>query len=208
MEDWKHFSFEPDRQFQARHGALNGQSPAAPSNPRSKKETTMSFSRNLFAASVLAIGALGMTAPAMAAGKNKVVGTWRIVKAVVNPGNDNALPYGPDPRGMLVFTPDMHFIEVLHDPRVPKFAINARDKGTAEENAAAMSGAIGFYGTYTVDANGEFKGNQVLGSTFPNWIGDVRTTEQLKLTVEGDKMMETFTRPEGLKIAIEFERVR
>jgi hypothetical protein len=108
---------------------------------------------------------------------------------------------------MLVFTPDMHFIEVLHDPRVPKFAVNARDKGTAKENAAAMAGAIGFYGTYTVDANGEFSGNKVLGSTFPNWIGDVRTRERLQLTIEGDKMMETFTRPEGLKIAIEWQRV-
>jgi hypothetical protein len=109
---------------------------------------------------------------------------------------------------MLVFTPDTHFIEVLDDPRVPKLAINARDKGTAEENAAAaMAGAIGFYGTYTVDTNGEFSGNKVLGSTFPNWIGDLRTRERLQLTVDGDKMSETFTRPEGLKLVIEWQRV-
>ncbi|WP_210191656.1 MULTISPECIES: lipocalin-like domain-containing protein [Rhodomicrobium] len=163
--------------------------------------------RSLRLASILAIAALTVTGPAMAAGENKVVGTWRIVKGVINPGTDNVLPYGPDPRGMLVFTPDMHFIEVLHDPRVPKFAVNARDKGTAEENAAAMAGAIAFYGTYTVDANGEFSGNTVLGSTFPNWIGEVRTTERLRLVVEGDKVMETFTRPEGLKVVIEWERV-
>lgn len=166
-----------------------------------------SLSRNIRVASILAMAALPITAPAMAAEQNKVVGTWRIVKAVINPGTDNALPYGPDPRGMLVFTPDMHFIEVLHDPRVPKFAVNARDKGTAEENAAAMAAAIGFYGTYTVDAKGEFSGNKVLGSTFPNWIGDERDSERLRLTVEGDKMMETFTRPEGLKIVIEWQKV-
>lgn len=141
------------------------------------------------------------------ASENKVLGTWRIVKAVVNPETDNLLPYGPQPQGLLVFTPDMHFIEVLNDPRVPKFAINARDKGTPAENQAAMAGAIGFYGTYTVDEHGEFTGNTVLGSTFPNWIGDVRKTDRLQLTVDGDTMRETFVRPSGQRILIEWKRV-
>jgi hypothetical protein len=109
---------------------------------------------------------------------------------------------------MLVFTPDMHFVEVLNDPRVPKFASDARNEGTAEENAAAMAGAIGFYGTYTVDEKGEFSGNTVLGSTFPNWIGDVLTRDRLQLVVDGDTMRETFTRPEGREITIEWERIK
>lgn len=163
--------------------------------------------RSLLVANTLAAAAVPFASAATAA-ENKVLGTWRIVSAVANPQTDNILPYGPKPQGMLVFTPDMHFIEVLHDPRIPRFDSEIRGEGTAEENAAAMAGAIGFYGTYTVDENGEFSGNTVEGSTFPNWIGSVRTTEQLQLNVDGDRMRETFTRPGGLRIVIEWERVR
>lgn len=165
------------------------------------------FNIRMLAASAVAV-AVSLLPVSASGSENKVLGTWRIVKAVVNPETDNVLPYGPEPRGLLVFTPDMHFVEVLNDPRVPKFAVNARDKGTPAENQAAMAGAIGFYGTYTVDEHGEFTGNTVLGSTFPNWIGDVRTTDRLRLTVDGDTMRETFVRPSGLRIVIEWERVK
>ncbi|UEM07539.1 lipocalin-like domain-containing protein (plasmid) [Skermanella rosea] len=160
--------------------------------------------RSLLVASALAV----LFASAATAAENKILGSWRVVSAVANPETDNILPYGPKPQGMLVFAPDMHYIAVLHDPRIPRFGSDARGGGTAEENAAAMAGAIGFYGTYTVDENGEFSGNTVEGSTFPNWIGSARTTEQLRLTVDGDRMRETFTRPGGLRIVIEWERVR
>jgi lipocalin-like protein len=162
--------------------------------------------RSLGVATILVMATLFVAGPAMA-GENQVVGTWRIVKAVVNAGTNTAFPYGPDPRGMLVFTSDMHFIAVLHDPRVPKFANDTRGKGTAEENAVAMAGTIGFYGTYTVDEKGEFSGNTVLGSTFPNWIGDVRTKDRLRMMVKSDTMSETFSRPDGLKVVIDWERV-
>lgn len=147
-------------------------------------------------------------AMAQADSDNKVAGVWRIVSAeLTDEAGRGSLPYGPAPEGRLVFTQNMQFVEVLLDPRVPLFGSNVRGEGTADENAAAMAGSIGFFGTYTVDENGEFSGNKVLGSTFPNWAGSVRTTEQLKLTVDGDTMTETFTRPSGLRIAIEWARV-
>ncbi|WP_404425616.1 lipocalin-like domain-containing protein [Thalassospira australica] len=141
--------------------------------------------------------------------KNEVEGIWRIVSAELTDTNGQVnQPYGPEPKGRLVFTREMEFVAVLLDPRVPDFASDIRGEGTAAENAAAMAGSIGFFGTYTVDENGVFSGNTVLGSTFPNWEGSVRTTEQLQLRVEGDRMIESFSRPSGLRIAIEWERVR
>ena len=102
----------------------------------------------------------------------------------------------------------MHFIEVLTDTTVPKFASNTRGEGTDAENRAAMAGSIAFAGTYTVDEKGEFSGNKVELSTFPNWIGGVRTNKELTLVVDGDRMTENFQRPEGTRIRITFERVR
>lgn len=152
--------------------------------------------------------ALSMTEAALAARINKVVGTWRMVSAQVDPRGANTPAYGPAPHGWLVFTDEMTFVEVLTDPRVPKFASGVRGEGTDAENRAAMAGSIGFFGRYTVDEHGEFSGNRVEGATFPNWVGHQRTREQLRMTVSGDTMTEEFRRPEGTEIRITWERVR
>jgi hypothetical protein len=145
---------------------------------------------------------------AQTAAQNQVVGTWRMVSATIDPSGRNIPAYGEKPTGLLVFTPDMHFVEVLTDADVPRFASNARGEGTDEENRMAMSRSIGFFGTYTVDGNGEFSGNRVEGATFPNWVGSVRTRADLTLVVTGDRMTERFRRPEGTEIKIEWQRVK
>lgn len=156
----------------------------------------------------LLAAALAATSAARAEPANQLLGTWRMVSAQIDPDGRNRPAYGARPNGLLVFTPDMRFIEVLTDSDVPRFASEARGAGTAEENRAAMARNIGFFGTYTVDAAGAFSGNRVEGSTFPNWVGDVRTTRELQLVVEGDRMRESFRRPDGTRIAITWERLR
>lgn len=140
--------------------------------------------------------------------KNQLIGTWAMVSATAERQGVKSHAYGPDPHGWLVFTSDLTFIEVLTDPRVPKFASEVRGEGTDEENRAAMAGGIGFFGRYTVDQNGQFSGNTLVGSTFPNWVGAARTSEELQLTVEGDRMVEDFLRPDGTKVHIIWQRVR
>ncbi|MCA1527696.1 lipocalin-like domain-containing protein [Bradyrhizobium yuanmingense] len=157
---------------------------------------------------LIALGVCLMSAPVHATPPNKVLGTWRMVSAQIDPEGKNLPAYGARPNGLLTFTPDMHFIEVLTDSAVPRFASSVRGEGTDAENRAAMAGSIGFFGTYTVDENGEFSGNKVEGCTFPNWIGSVRTRKELRLVVDGDVMTENFERPDGTKIRITFERVR
>jgi hypothetical protein len=139
---------------------------------------------------------------------NQVAGTWRMVSATLETNGRIERPYGENPQGMLVFTPDMHFVEVLTDGDTPRFASNQRGGGTDEENRHAMASSIGFFGTYSVDEQGRFVGNRVEGATFPNWIGGVRTTKELQLRVEGDRMYERFTRPDGGRFSAEFVRAR
>jgi hypothetical protein len=138
---------------------------------------------------------------------NKLLGTWRMVSAQLDPDGRNLPAYGPAPSSLLVFTADMHVIEVMTDSTIPKFASTARGHGTAEENQAAMAGSIGWFGSYTVDENGDLNGDRVEGSTFPNWVGDVRTREDIQLVVSGERMLERFQRPEGTKIVITWQRV-
>ena len=71
-----------------------------------------------------------------------------------------------------------------------------------------MASTLALYGRYTVDAEGRFSGNTVEGSSFPNWIGDVRTTKELRMEVEGNRMTEHFQRPGGAKVTIIWERLK
>jgi len=154
------------------------------------------------------VSALLTTSPAFAAGPNKLVGTWKPVSATIDSQGTSTDIYGPQPGGQLIFTADLQYSVVLHDRRIPKFVSNARGQGTDAENRAAFNGSMALYGSYTVDAKGEFTGNTVEGSTFPNWIGDKRTRRELSMTVEGNRMTESFQRPSGPRIKIVWERVR
>ncbi|QGY32923.1 lipocalin-like domain-containing protein [Pantoea cypripedii] len=160
-----------------------------------------------FDLSILSIGLIFLATSAEAQAPNKVLGTWRMISAQLDPDGRNLAAYGPAPKSLMVFTPDMHVIEVMTDSTVPKFASNARGYGTAKENQAAMAGGIGWFGTYMVDENGDLEGDRVEGSTFPNWVGDVRTREDIQFVVDGDRILETFVRPEGTKIAITWQRI-
>lgn len=159
-------------------------------------------------ASVTIAMVLSIVTPAAAQTPNKVAGTWRMISATVEVNGSTLFPYGKEPQGMLVFTCDLHFVEFIHDPRIPRFKSNKRGSGTDEENRTVMASSLALYGQYTVDANGDFSGNTVEGSSFPNWIGDFRTTNELTMTVEDNRMVENFQRPEGAKVTIIWKRAK
>ena len=138
--------------------------------------------------------------------KNKVVGMWRpeTIQATVN--GQTMDPFGPKPTGLLCFHESMRFVELMSDPNVAHYASGSRETGTAEEDKAAMVGNLALFGTYTVDDEGNFTGNTVEGCTFPNWIGDRRTVDQLKEIVDGDHMLELFQSGD-VHVEIHWERV-
>ncbi|MDV3458288.1 lipocalin-like domain-containing protein [Sphingomonas sp. HF-S4] len=158
-------------------------------------------------AAALALSAGVLQAEVEGPPANEVLGTWQMVSATLEENGEVHRPYGARPAGMLVFTSDMRFVEVLTDADTPRFASDKRGEGTDAENQRAMSSSIGFFGTYTVDKSGRFTGNRVEGATFPNWVGSVRGTRELSLIVRGDRMFETFTRPDGGALKAEFVRV-
>ena len=148
-----------------------------------------------------------MTETKEAVTKNQVAGTWRIVSAEVEQDGKKMLPFGPHPSGILSFTTDMHYVEVLTDPAILHFASDDQGGGTEEENRTVMAKTIGLFGTYTVDENGNLTGDKVEGCTFPNWVGDVRTTKEISATVDGDRMQEQFHRPDGSTIYLVWRRL-
>lgn len=164
------------------------------------------FSRPLVVAALF--GSLVANSQSVPTAPNQVQGTWRLVSAVIDPDGRKVPAYGARPNGLLIFTPDLHYSVVITSADTPRFASNERGQGTDAENRRAMSSSIGFFGTYTVDENGAFSGNRVAAATFPNWVGSVRTTKELRLVVSGDRLIEDFQRPDGTKIRIVWERAR
>ena len=138
--------------------------------------------------------------------KNKVIGMWKPETIQATVKGQTTEPFGPNPIGLLCFHESMRFVELMSDPSVGQYVSESRESGTAEEHKSAMLGNLALFGTYTVNDEGDFTGNVVEGCTFPNWIGDRRTADQLTATVTGDRMFEQFKSGDVL-VEIHWQRV-
>ena len=122
--------------------------------------------------------------------KERLVGTWHFVIAEVTaPDGAKSYPFGPKPRGMVIFTPEGDFMQIHIAAEVPKIANANRLAATPDEYAAIMRGTIAQFGTYVVDEEKKTFTMTFTASTFPNWEGVSQTRTIDKLT--DDEMINT-----------------
>ncbi len=140
--------------------------------------------------------------------KNNVLGTWSLVTGYLDNHGAHIDILGPHPAGMLVFTEDLHFIVIVHNPDIPKFASGDRANATPEEYKTAVTNSLGVCGSYTVDDNGEFGEEHVSGSTFQNMNGHTRGKNEISVKVEGDKLIEIQKIGDGIGVHLEWKRVQ
>ena len=113
----------------------------------------------------------------------EVEGTWQLAAVVVVEGDKKTDLFGRDPKGQMVLGADGRFTIVVTRSDLPKFKSNSRVKGTADEFQATVQGSVAYWGTYMVEGgNLVFK---VVGSTFPNWVGE---SQQRAVKVVGDEL--------------------
>ncbi len=139
---------------------------------------------------------------------NQVAATWRLTFARADTSGGTVQPFGPTPAGYLIFTDSGYFTDVLHRPGLPALASGDPFAGTDEENARAVRDTLVVLGTYTVDADGAFRDEEVLRCSFANWNGKRRDTGSLTETVDGDVMTEHLDDGEGVVITIGFSRAK
>ncbi len=136
-------------------------------------------------AALLLPGLAGEAAAQQKSLKDRLVGTWHFVIAEVTaPDGKKSFPFGPKPRGMVIFTPGGDFTQIHIASEVPKIANANRLNATAEEYAGIMRGTIAQFGTYTVDEEKKQFTMKFTASTFPNWEGVSQTRNIDKLTDE------------------------
>jgi hypothetical protein len=136
------------------------------------------------AAAALMLGFAGSDAAAQQKSlKERLVGTWHFVVAEVTaPDGKKSFPFGPTPRGILIFTPEGDFAQIHIASEVPKIASGNRLAATPEEYAGIMRGTIAQFGTYTVDEDKKTFTYRIVSSTFPNWDGILQTRLVEKIT--------------------------
>jgi Lipocalin-like domain len=110
--------------------------------------------------------------------KEQLVGAWANVSVQVERSDGRKEEtFGPNPKGVLIFTADGRYALVLTRPDLPKIASKDRLKGTPEEYQAVVQGSLAHFGTYSVN---EAEGTYILhveSGTYPNYNG----TDQIRI---------------------------
>ena len=118
--------------------------------------------------------------------KDQLTGTWTIVS-----NNNTAAdgtkrqPFGPNPKGYMVLSPEGRYIQILTNPDRPKFKADNRMKGTAEENTAAVHATTATVGTWSIDEASKMLIIRNEGGMFPNQVG---TVSKRTVTVAADDL--------------------
>jgi hypothetical protein len=167
---------------------------------------------HVFASLVLLISVAGKTTDlsdkTKSMKKNNVVGCWNLISAYMDNHGKRLDILGSHPGGMVIFTEDLHFIVVINNADIPKFVSGDRSNGTPEEYKTAVTNSLGVYGTYTIDENGDFLEEHVLGSTFQNMNGTSRGRNELTEKVDGNRMMENLKIADGISVNIVWQRAQ
>jgi hypothetical protein len=143
--------------------------------------------------SVCAIAAMGLAAlpgPSIAqqkSTKDMLVGAWTLflIDGVKSDGT-HVPQFGPNPDGMLMFSPTGRYSVQFERANLPKIKANDREKATPEESKAITAGTLAHFGSYAVnDADKTFT-MHIDGSSFPNWNG---TKQVRKITALTDDVL-------------------
>jgi hypothetical protein len=139
--------------------------------------------------------------------KEQLTGTWTLVS------NDNVAPdgtkrqlFGVNPKGLFILAANGQYAQVQMRPDVPKFKVNNRLQGTAEENKAVVHGTVASFGTWSVDEAGKILIVRVEGHMFPNLAG---TESKRSFILVGDELKVSNPNPgAGGKTELVYKRAK
>ena len=140
----------------------------------------------VISASLLLAGLAASAGDAAAQSAKQLAGTYSGVSfTVTDAAGKTALPFGPNPRAMLILTDDGHYTLIVMRESLPKIASNNRTTGTAEENQAIVAGSLSHFGKYTVEENDKSITFHVDSATFANWD---KVPQKRAFTLNGDQL--------------------
>ena len=118
--------------------------------------------------------------------EQQLIGTWQYVSVdIVRPDGTRTALYGPNPQGIASFDASGNYLLMTARADLPRFTVNDRSQGSAEENKAIVHGSIAHFGTYAVNREDKTITFHIHTSTFPNWNG---TDQKRPFSITTDKL--------------------
>ncbi len=137
-------------------------------------------------ATILIMIAVG-TAAAQTAETINLVGTWKLVSVTIISEDGkviNPTPYGQNPIGYIIYTPDRMMAVITYDGR--KKLSGDRLKAPDAERAEAFATSVGYSGRYT--RKGDTVIHHVELSAYQNEVG---SDQVRKISLEGERVVLT-----------------
>ena len=145
------------------------------------REEIMERFRVVAAAALLFLAA---ATPAFAQ-SDGLVGSWTLVSSVVEQGGNRIEPFGPNPKGRLIFDANGRYAAMIARPGLPKLAADNRTTATPEEAKAIVAGSIAHFGSYAVNEADKTITFRIETSTHPNWDA---TEQKRTFAISGDEL--------------------
>lgn len=118
--------------------------------------------------------------------KEQIAGTWQIISTdQTAPDGTKHQLFGPNPKGILVLDPSGQYAQIIVRPDRPKFKANNRQKGSPEENQAAVQGTTATFGTWSVDEASKTLVVRITSGMYPNQEGE---ESKRPVSVSGDEL--------------------
>ncbi|WP_161993483.1 lipocalin-like domain-containing protein [Muricoccus nepalensis] len=114
-------------------------------------------------------------------------------------------PFGPGPKGVMIFTRDGHFSLFQSRAELPRLAASDRARATPEEAMTVVRDSIAYYGTYAVDETNRSLSITLEGSTYANLLGPSQRRIITSLTVNELQFSNPRT-PSGMTLQTSWRR--
>jgi hypothetical protein len=106
--------------------------------------------------------------------RDAIIGAWRLASYTAESDGDVSEPLGPEPVGIIMYTPDGYMSAQLMRHDRPAYDKAITGGGTSEQMAAAAAGYLCYSGPFTLDEEAGVVQHHVEVSLLPNWVGSVQ----------------------------------
>jgi Lipocalin-like domain len=116
--------------------------------------------------------------------KDELVGSWKFISST-SQRDDGSATWGPNPKGLLIFTEGGRFsLQIMRSDR-PRYKSNTRIRGSLIENQATTRGALSYFAAYAVNEPDRVLTFHIESSSFPN-LND--SDQKRVVTFAGDSL--------------------
>jgi hypothetical protein len=119
--------------------------------------------------------------------RERLIGAWTLLSYQEVPvdGSEPFEPLGPEPQGIIMYTPDGYMSAQLAKPHRPHFTSGDWFTGSTDDYVAEASTYIAYTGPFHVDEEAQTLTHSMFISLFPDWTGQ---TQPRRVHLEGDEL--------------------